>query len=50
MPDHLRVGFAVRPDDAPGAEPLATGKDLAALQAELAAAAEPPAGRGRLGS
>jgi ATP-dependent helicase HrpA len=36
VPDHLRVGFAVRPDDAPDAEPLATGKDLAALQAELA--------------
>jgi ATP-dependent helicase HrpA len=36
VPDHLRVGFAVRPDDAPDGEPLATGKDLATLQAELA--------------
>ena len=36
VPDHLRVSFAVRPDDAPDADPLATGKDLAALQAELA--------------
>ena len=36
MPDHLRISFAIRPDDAPDAEPLATGKDLAALQTELA--------------
>ena len=36
VPDHLRIGIAIRPDDAPGAEPLATGKDLAALQTELA--------------
>jgi len=36
VPDHLRVGFAVRPDDAPDAEPLARDKDLAVLQAELA--------------
>ncbi len=36
VPDHLRVGFAVRPDDAPDAETLAAGQDLAALQSELA--------------
>ena len=36
VPVHLRVSFAVRPNDAPDGEPLATGKDLAALQAELA--------------
>ena len=36
VPDHLRMGFAVRSDEAPDAEPLGWGKDLAALQAELA--------------
>jgi ATP-dependent helicase HrpA len=36
VPDHLRVNFAVRPDDEPAGEPLATGRDLEALREQLA--------------
>jgi ATP-dependent helicase HrpA len=36
VPDHLRVNFAVRTDDEPAGEPLATGRDLAALAEHLA--------------
>ena len=36
VPDHLRVTFAVRADDDPTGESLATGRDLVALQQQLA--------------
>jgi ATP-dependent helicase HrpA len=36
VPEHLLVNFAVRADDDPSGEPLATGRDLVALQQQLA--------------
>jgi ATP-dependent helicase HrpA len=37
VPDHLRITFAVYPDDRPDGAPLATGKDLVPLRRALAA-------------
>ena len=36
VPDHLRINFAVQADHEPAGEPLATGRDLAALAEQLA--------------
>ena len=37
VPDHLRMTFAVCPDDQPGGQALATGKDLVQLRRALSA-------------